>query len=180
MMKKNCAFALILIVVLCSTLCACDGAKTSPWGEQNTENKDGTPKPFTLYVCGAVKNEGYYEAKEGETYLDVITKAGRLDESDLLSKYFELVDGETTAICVGYLEDGVAHSCVDVNSDFFLLRDATLFYGLSQEVVNKIADYREAHGTVTNQQILREVLGDDYENYHYKLYVAEANYEAVD
>lgn len=160
---------------------ACDGSQRSPWADKNVENNDGTPKVYSIYVYGAVKNEGYHEVSEGGTYLDAIMQAGILLQSFLPQQAEILVNGEQTAVVVQYVEDGTPHDCVDANSVFFALRDATRFVGLSQQVVEKIADYQENVGKIRNKRVLYEVLGEeDFENYHYKLYVAEADYEKAD
>ena len=191
-MKKNCAFILILILVLCLTFCACKdgklstwGDKISPWGDKNIENNSGgnddsATKNIRIYVYGAVKNEGYYEVAQGETYLAAITKAGLLDCSWLSTNADTVVDEKQRTIVVQYLEDGTPHDCINANSDFFSLRELAHFDGLSDDVVNKIADYHDAYGKIPNKTVLLEVLGDDYANYHYKLYIAEADYEKAD
>ena len=185
-MKRNYAFALVLIFVLCLTFCGCEdakkptwGDKLSPWGDKNVENNNGgsATKTYKIYVYGAVEKEGYYEVAEGETYLAAINKAGLLDCSWLPANVNSVVDEKQPSIVVQYLEGDTPHDCYDANSEFFSLRMSSLFAGLSDAVVNKIADYHEAHGTIPNKAVLREVLGDDYENYHYKLYIAEADYE---
>ena len=180
-MKKNCALILILLLSACLLLCACDASKMFPWGDKTVNNNDGKLKTFTIYVYGAVENEGYYEVEEGSTYLDAIVQAGMLAQSIPPQSAESLVNGKQTSIVVQYAEDGKVRDCTDVNSAFFLLRDPNLFDGVfSQEVVNKLADYLQS-GTIHNKQVLREVLGeDDYEHYHYKLYVAEADYEKAD
>ncbi|MCH5160187.1 MAG: hypothetical protein J1F66_05030 [Clostridiales bacterium] len=173
--------------------CGCDadeisnwGDKLSPWGDKNVENNaisdnSSITKTYRIYVYGAVANEGYHEVEEGEVYLAAIVKAGRLDCSLIPANANSLVDGSQKTIAVHYLENGVEHECYNVNSVIFSLRDSTKFYGLSDEVVNKIADYLETNDVIHNKTVLREVLGeDDYQNYHYKLYVAEADYEEVD
>lgn len=180
-MKKNCAFVLILVVALTLAFSACDGSKTSPWGDKTIENNDGTPKIYSIYVCGAVKNEGYYEVEEGATYRNAIMQAGLLAQSFQSQHNDGLVNAQKTAIVVQYVADGIPHDCIDVNNAYFALRDPLLFDGLSEAVVTKIADYLEAVGKIRNKKVLREVLGEDYyENYHYKLYVAEADYEKAD
>lgn len=175
-MKKNYAFGLILIVVLCIALCACDGSGL-PWADKTVDNNNGKQQTYVVYVCGAVENEGYYEVEDRSTYFAAILQAGLVAQS-FLPQNTETVVASDSSIIVQYVEDGVVRDCVDVNNPFFSLRDASLFEGLSEEVVAKIADYLEKFGAIHNKHVLREVLGeDDYENYHYKLYVAEADYE---
>ena len=157
------------------------GDKFLPWGDKNVVNNDGNPtKTYEIYVCGAVKNEGYCEVAEGGTYFDAIVKAGRLECSWLSPSIYLVVDERQLSIVVPYIENGEPHESYDANSIFFSLRDVNYFDGLSEAVVNKIADYLETHGKIVNKNVLYEVLGnEDYTNYHYKLYIAEADYEEV-
>ena len=160
-MKKNGAIVLILVIALTLVFSACDGSKTSPWGDKTVENNNGTPKIYSIYVYGAVKNEGYFNVEEGGTYLDAIMQAGMLAQS-FPSEYAEaLVSAQKTAVVVQYVEDGTLHDCIDANSAFFALRDPLLFDGLSEAVVTKIADHLETVGKICNKQVLREVLGED-------------------
>lgn len=173
-MKRNYCLALILIFV-CFALCGCNATTISPWRKQSVANNSGAGTTYTVYICGAVAREGYYEVAEGATYLDVIRKAGILPETFIPNNESSLLDGEQSIIVVNYVENGVECYCHDANDPFFSLRRPT--GGLSLEIVNKIADYLETHGTIRNKDVLREVLGDDYENNHYKLFIAEADYE---
>lgn len=179
-MRKNCAFILILLCIVCLIFCSC-GSEKLIWGSKNTQNVDGNSakNTFVVYICGAVEREGYYEIEEGTTYIDAILKAGCLDCSYLTDNANSLVDGTQSVIFVCYVENGAARACYDVNSEYFRLRLPR--DGLSDAVVNKIADYLNEHGKIANKSVLAEILGKaDYANYHYKLYIAEADYEKVD
>ena len=170
---------MILIFFCCLTLCGCDFSKLSPWKGKEVQNNDSKPQQCQIYVCGAVENEGYYEVTEGDTYFDAILQAGLLTQSSLTSDFSSVVDGKLSFVIVPYIENGVVHNCINVNHQFFLLRAP--MEGLTAHVVNKIADYLETHGAIHNKKVLRGVLGEqDYENYHYKLYIAEADYEKID
>ena len=176
MMKKNCCFALILISVLCLTFCGCDLSKMSPWADKITNNNSIKTKTYAVYVYGAVQNEGYYEMENGDTYFYAISKAGLLEQSWLPTNVNSLVNDQQLSIAVQYKEDGIVYDCISVNHQFILMRYSVP--GLSDDVVNNIADYYEIYGKITNKTVLRAVLGDDdYENYHYKLFIAETDYE---
>ena len=187
-MKKKCALILIIVCLMSMTLCGCEsgenwtwGEKISPWGSKNIQNTsgEGAKKTYRIYVCGAVENEGYYELSEDATYLDAVLKAGRLDCSYLRDNANLLVNGSQSAIIVQYVADGKVYDCYNVNWEYFSLRLPTV--GLSNAVVNKIADYLDKHGKIANKTVLLEILGaEDYANNHYKLYVAEADYEEAD
>ena len=190
-MKKNCVFITMLIFVLMLALCSCDASKTlalgdifSPWGDKNVENNPNggnntAPQTYKIYVCGAVEKEGYYDVSEGDTYFSAITHAGLLPNlSWLPANAHSVVDERQKSILVQYIENDAPRDCINANSQFFSLRDAIYFDGLSEAVVNKIANYLETHGKIANKTVLLDVLGEeDYANYHYKLYIAEADYE---
>lgn len=162
--------------MLSLTLCACDSTEILPWGEKTNINNVGLPNSYTVYVCGAVQNEGYYRLYEGETYFVAIREAGLLVASAISSNAFAIVTEQPLPIFVDYIENGTVKNCINVNSQYFLL--GLPIDGISLQVVNKIADYIENCGVIRNKKTLLAVLGDDdYENYHYKLYVAEADYE---
>ena len=137
---------------------------------------DSKPQTYTIYICGAVVSEGYYEVTEGETYFDAIRKAGLLPQTCVPSNQSSLIDGKQNIIVVNYVENGIEHSCHDANDPFFALRRP--MGNLSCEIVNKLADYSEEYGIIHNKETLRAILGEeDYENNHYKLFIAEADYE---
>ena len=179
-MRKNYGFVLLVIMVLCVALCGCNASKVSPWGEKTAQNaaNNGPSDTYKIYVCGAVQNEGYFEVAKGDAYFAAIAQAGLLEKSWLSSNFYTIVDGSTSFVVVNYVENGVEHSCLNVNSEFIAQRYPIA--DLSDGVVNKIADYVEEHGKIANKTVLRSVLGDDFEIYHYKLYIAEADYEKAD
>ena len=175
---------MLLIFALCFVFCACDESKISPWGDKTAQNGNKNPEnvavdKLTIYVCGAVQKEGYYQITKGDTYYAAISQAGLLLQSWISPRFASVVDAETLFVVVNYTENGLERNCINANSEFIAQR--TTVNGLSDEVVNKLADYIDRHGAITNKTVLREVLGEqDFENYHYKLFVAEADYEAVD
>ena len=177
-MKKWCV-ALILILALCATaLGGCDGSTLSPWGEKNAPNNVHKPTNYSVYVCGAVENEGYYQVSEGGTYFQAIEQAGLLQQSSFSPNFYSIVTGDQLAVAVRYTQNDVVYECVNLNN-------ASLVLGLPvqnvpDEVVGKIANYIANYGKIHNKSQLRTALGDDYEDNFYKFYVAEADYEAVD
>ena len=175
---------------MCLTFCGCEeiektiwADKISPWSDKTVENSNAqsiseAEKKYTIYVCGAVEKEGYHSVAEGETYLTAIAQAGLLDCSYVTDNANSVVNEKQNAIIVPYLENGVLRDCYDVNWEYYYLRLPR--EGLSEAVVDKIADYLDIHGKIANKTVLREVLGEeDYANYHYKLFIAEADYEEI-
>ena len=176
-MKKCLWFAWILIVTLCVSLCCCDGSQISPWGEKSALNNVQSAKTYSVYVYGAVENEGYYRVQEGDTYYQAIAQAELLPQSVLTPNYYSIVTDMQLSIVVHYKENGKRYECVNVNG-------MALLWGIDipnipHQVVAKISDYLQIHGKIHNETELRAVLGNDYDNNFYKLYIAEADYEAV-
>ena len=154
-------------------LCGCD-ILGAPLGEVEVPNQPKTEK-VRIYVCGAVEREGYYYAKVGADYVAVLNLAGLLPESILPTLSSSYVDGKITLIIVNYYDGETARISINANSESIVRRMPV--NGLSDSVVNKIADYIEAHGKLTNKSQLKLALGDDYEANYYKLYIAEKDYE---
>ena len=180
-MKKSSAFIIMLLCIACLVLSSCGTGEMWIWGSKKQQNIDGDlrKKTYKVYVCGAVENEGYYEVLEGAIYLDAIVKAGLLQCSRLTDLANKRVDRQQSTVVVQYVEDGKVRYCYDVNWEYFSLR--LPMEGLSPSVVDKIADYLETRGKITNKAVLLEILGaEDYAEYHYKLYIAEADFEEAD
>ena len=169
---------MIFIFVLCLLFAGCDNSM-SPWGGEYVGDTDNTPKTYKVYVCGAVENEGYYQVTAGETYYQAIIQAGLLPQSALPANFSSIVNEQQLPVIVSYRENGLTRECINANSEF--IRERFPYEALSDEVVNKLADYLCEFGKITNKSILHAVLGeDDYKNYYFKLYIAEADYEEVD
>ena len=108
-----------------------------------------------------------------------ISQAGLLIQSSLPTISSSTVDTRVSFVVVSYIENGTVRDCINANHEFILSR--LPMEGIPGEIVNKIADYLTINGVIHNKNVLREVLGEvDYENYHYKFYVAEADYEEAD
>ena len=176
-MKMRFLTTVILFLFLCAILCGCDAFFSSPFNGIEIDNQTGNAT-VRLYVYGAVANEGYVEVAVGSTYRDAIFLAGMLPESVLPSYALTIVENSLTRVAVNYYDRGVERQCVNVNGALILNRFD--IEGISFEVVNKLADYIEKNGKITNKQTLEAVLGDDYLANFYKLYVAEEDYEKAD
>lgn len=176
-MKKYLLIVLVLILALCVIFGGCDVSKLSPWGEKSTQNKGDHAATYSVYVYGAVKNEGFYQVQKGDTYYQAIMQAGLLKQSKLTANYYSIVTDTQLSIAVHYVENGTEYECVNVNGRAF--EQGLDVPNVAAEVVAKIADYVQKHGKIHNQSQLRAALGDDYETNYYKMYVAEEDYEAI-
>ena len=175
-MNKRLGTTVILFLAVCVTLCSCDGVLDSPLGDVEIPPQPSV-ETIRIYICGAVENEGYYETVAGANYMDVLRLAGLLSQSVLPTLNSSFVDGKITKIIVNYYDGETACDSINVNNAWIAARMPVK--GLSEEVVNKLADYIELNGKIANQQQLKLALGQDYADNFYKLFVAEDDYEEV-
>ena len=176
-MRTRLVATVILLLVFCFTLSGCGGDTDAPLGNVEVPSQSAA-STVRIYVCGAVEREGYYDVEIGVDYYEVFRLAGILPQSAFPTLSSSYVDGSVTAISVGYYEDDTRHDCSNANSPYIVARMKV--DGLSEDIVNKLADYIDAHGKIANKQQLREALGDDYDGNYYKLFIAEKDYEEVD
>ena len=172
-MKTRLIATVILFIVIGTTLCSCD-TLGAPLGEVEVPNQPQTEK-VRIYVCGAVEREGYYYAEVGTDYISVLRLAGLLPESILPMLSSSYVDGKITQIIVNYYDGKTMRISINANSVLIVKRVPV--NGLDENVVNKIADYIETYGKLTNKNQLKLALGDDYDANFYKLYIPEKDYE---
>ena len=172
---------MLLILVLCLVFCGCDQSKISPWGEKTAQNgvknpENGVTVKLTIYVCGAVQSEGYIEVELGTSYYDVVALAGILSQTVLPTFASAYVDGSVNKIVIGYNDGETNRESINVNSALIAARLPV--DGLSEDIVNKLADYIETNGKIANRHQLELALGEDFADNFYKLFVAENDYEA--
>ena len=172
-MRTRFLTTVILLLVICVTLCGCVsfGAALSDIEVVNQPK----PEKIRIYIFGAVQREGYYEVEVGTDYMEVLALAGLLPLSVPPTLSSSYVDGTITELTVGYYDGETVRFSINVNSVLIVARMPV--DGLSETVVNKLAYYIEAHGKITNKDQVRQALGDDYAENHYKLYIAEIDYE---
>ena len=162
----------VILLLVCVTLCGCS-VLSSPLGPVDVLNQVEV-KTVRIYICGAVEREGYYEVKIGTDYVEAVRLAGILPQSVLPTVNSSYVDGTVTNIIVGYF-DGTNHDSINANN--VLIANRMPVNGLSDVVINKLADYIELHGKISNKKQLELALGDDYADNYYKLFIAEIDYE---
>ena len=175
-MKVRLFTTVILLITVCAILCGCFIASAAPLGSVEVENQQSEPK-VKIYICGAVEREGYYETTVGVAYVELLSRAGILPQSVLPKLSSSYVDGSIGIVVVGY-NDGAYHDSINANSPVIVRRMHV--EGLTDEVVNKLADYIEIHGKIANKIQLKQALGNHYADNYYKLFVAEIDYEETD
>ena len=164
---------ILLLLAVCVILCGC-GIFSSPLGKAEVPNQPSGDK-IRIYICGAVEHEGYYYAEVGTDYVQVLRLAGLLPESVPPILNSSYVDGSINVIIVNYYDGGTQHVSINANSVLIVNRGPV--DGLSEDVVNKLADYIEAHGKIANKNQLLQALGDDYYANYYKIFISEEDYE---
>ena len=172
-MNKRFLTFVIVLFVACFVLCGCSVFAGALGDVEMPNSSNG--KVVNLYICGAVECEGYYQVAVGTDYVEAIRMAGILEQSYLPSLNTSYVDGKVSQIIVDYVENNVRHSSINVNSGKIIGRWPV--DGLSQAVVNKIADYIETNGHITNRIQLAQALGNDYAANYYKLFISRNYYE---
>lgn len=171
-MKKFLALVIILIL-----LCTCLGGCTDISPFKTVSSNAKTEKSFRVYVCGAVANEGYVTVSEGSDYNALLNAAGILPQTYLRQNPETIVTETTGVVAFAWFDGFQARSCVNVNGGYVTMRID--IDGIDPSVINKIADYIELHGKITDKTLLQEILGNDYEQNFYKFFVSVDDYEKV-
>ena len=139
------------------------------------ELKDSHAREFNVYICGAVANEGYYKIVEGTDIFTAIEQAGVVEQSYLSSDGLSFVTEKTEVIAVGFYQNG-KQSCINVNNPQILSFQSEIF---PKEVLAKIYNYTQNVGRITDKKQLKDILGELYEEYFYKFFVTEDDYEEI-
>lgn len=172
LMKKT--LVSILILILCFTFCGCS-SNLIPFKDHRAEAV--TARKFKVYVCGAIRREGYVEVDEGADYNTVISLAGAIQQTVFPTNSFILIKVDGEVLNLQYYDGGLFRDCINLNGGYIQMRwDVE---GIDADVINRIADYYDAHGKITNKEILKEILGEDYQDNYYKFYVDKDDYEEI-
>ena len=173
MKKRLITTAIFILAMVFVGLALCGCTNISPYAPHVLQNK--VPEQVTVYVSGAVQNEGYYTVQAGTSYSALVFGAGILPQSVLPQYYTDTIDGSVEEIIINWFDGTKECSSVNVNSP--LIANRLFVEGISDSVVNKIADYIEIYGKIVNKQQLQSVLGDDSNEYLYRFFVAKEDYE---
>ena len=155
-------------------LCACTPEFGPASGQTGT---DSAPRKYKVYVCGAVENEGYVEVEEGADYYAAITLAGIIPSTYLPDDLHTLIQADGEVISLSYKTATDIYTCINLNGGYIQYRRPV--NDVDIDLINKIADYYDLHGKITNRKVLEDVLGDDYQDNYYKFFVSVDDYEEV-
>lgn len=181
-------FALILILICFVTLLSACGNSfaqkapiqgdgfnkptASPYQSQTLPGV--TPTTYRVYICGAVQNEGYYNVAQGTTIGDAIALAGILPQT-VLPTNLQVYVQSNMQIVVEYLCDDAHHVGINVNGAYVISN--TPAPNIPADVMEKLHNYYIQNGVITNKQILKQILTEEqYQQNHYKFFVAEEDY----
>lgn len=158
------------ILLFFAALSVLSGCFNSPYAEQIITD-DTNPTDFTrkLYVSGAVTNDGYITVPQLCDYKKAIAAAGLTEYSFIRADLNKNLPADIDCLIVDFTYDGAACPSVNVNGGYVASRSEIA--GVPRSVVNKLADYIELHGAVTNRNDLKFALGDDYADNYYKFYI---------
>lgn len=126
---------------------------------------------YRVYVCGAVKNAGFYTFEAGDTYGDVLLKAGILDFS-LIADFDALIPLDTDEIICYFWEDATEVYPVNVNSKLFSVIYETA--NIDKSVADKIISYIEKVGRINfvGELLIDGVLTEEeWNNTFFRIYV---------
>ncbi len=146
----------------------------SPLASRKTPVKN--QKVYSVYVCGAVQNEGFVDVPEGSDYAFLLEKAGVLSVTYYPTNILIIVTPRTKMLAVNYFDGEKSCYCVNVNGSAVTYRlDVE---NVDSSVIDILADYIERHGKIRNKATLRTVLGDEiYQSNFYKFYIDISDYE---
>ena len=182
-MKIKCIFTILILAVTAMLLCGCF---SSPYAEQvvnsnkNTlDNSSGdnnipTVPTRTLYVSGAVVNDGYITIPQVCDYKTALDIAGVLSSSVLPINIFAPIPSNTDSLLINFCIDDTIYYCVNVNGAYVTSRLS--IDGIDDLIVNKLADYIQSNGVISNRSQLKIALGDDYNDNYYKFYIDKSDY----
>lgn len=182
-MTKRLTATIVLIFSVTLLLCGCLSQpfaevtlNSNPSDTQTVEKGNVQPSIPTrkLYVSGAVLNDGYIDAPNLCDYKTVLEIVGITDYTVIPNGYFALVSVDTDSVIFEFLNDGVQYCSVNVNGLLVSLRMEA--DGVDYAIINKLADYIEANGKITNRSALKSALGEDYADNYYKFYIDVEDY----
>lgn len=170
-MKRIGILSFVAVLVVACLLVGCRDDVT-PMGDKVLP--DNQTKYASVYICGAVKNSGFFKIPEGTDVQTAVLEYARILDNGVLPAYsLEFVhDGDV--IIVDYVVGKTRYSVANVNGMYVVSRLGV--DNVETDVINMLADYISANGKIRNNDDLRSALGDKYNENFYKFYVSEDDY----
>ena len=133
-----------------------NGADPAPSFDAKKEETAGC-----VYICGAVKNAGIYEFKEGARLYELIKEAGGLDEeadADAVNLAMEVKDGEQIRIpYIGETLSIADEKLIDINKAD--LKELCSIPGIDEARATAIIEYRDSNGGFKEIEELKNISG---------------------
>lgn len=162
-----------LMMACCLLFCACN------FPFEDVTSPDIQPEKYTVYVYGAVENEGFFVVEEGTDVKAVLLKAKLVPQGVYIGNPSQWVTVQTKQLSVNYEVDGTTYYCVNVNGGYVTTEQPIA--NVSAQVVSKIAAYIRENGKITNKKQLKDILSEqEYQENYYKFYVSVDDYEEID
>ncbi len=169
-MKKFLLF-IVFVFVLCLSSCVPKPFETRPLEKIE-------PEIFRVYVCGAIANEGFVEISEGTDYRQLVYMAGYIPQTVMPNTPYAVVSRKTETFILRYYDGAKFCYCTNINGA--AVKDRLEIENVSTEVVDKIANYLEKYGKITDKTQLKYILNEEeYQNSYYKFFVSREDYEKV-
>lgn len=183
---------ILLVLFLSSFLCGCgssnetglmleldageqmSGAETADIGPEESEPESKEQERIYVYVCGAVRAPGVYQADAGSRLYEVIEMAGGfLAEADMTSLNLArgVSDGEQIVVLTqeeaaqkeneaAQKENADAQTDSGlININTALLEELTRISGIGESRAGAIIDYREKNGAFSSIEEIKNVDG---------------------
>ncbi len=131
-----------------------------------------------IYVDGAVFFAGYYTVKRGDSYGDLLARAGLIDG---VSSFDEgggdlnrSVDISKKILYINFFDkEGKREFVINVNSPYF--EQFAYSIGIKFDIIQKINCYKSVYGKIENKSILQTILTpDEYSEVFYMLFIGES------
>lgn len=132
---------------------------------------DYTGDVRTVYVDGAVENPGWYSCRVGETFGQVVGKAGLLENS-VVKNPDTVISYDISRIYVCFEENGEVKYAVNVNDGLF--DELYIYSGISESVAKKITCYIDENGKLKSKKELlyNDVLtAEEWKENHFRMYI---------
>ncbi len=170
-MKK---FLLAMCLISLFVFSSCN-AKIMPFKAKQFSAKQ--PRVFSVYVCGAVENEGYVDIFEGTDYQSLILSAGYIPQMVMPKTPYAVVREDVSTVVLNYFDGQKECYCINLNGA--VVSDNLPCENVSPQVIEKLHNYVVANGKISDRALLKQILGNDYQDNFYKFFVSESDYEKV-
>jgi len=126
---------------------------------------------YRVYICGAVENSGFYTFELGDTYGDLLSNAGLLDNS-IIKNPNKILTSETTEIICHFIEDGQEVYPININSKLFsdIYRNANIEDNIARKIINYLNSVDQIY---SKQQLLKDgvLTEEEWNKTFYRIYV---------